>query len=86
MGLRATIGAAASERYEVREVRHLWDRLHSSVVETLALLDRLRADVVAMGQKLKLPQKKIDSTLSEHPELQRIEGILSQLVTERQTR
>ena len=46
---------------------------------------RDRADVVAMGQKLKLPQKKIDSTLSEHPELQRIEGILSQLVTERQT-
>jgi len=32
-----------------------------------------------MGQKLKLPQKKIDATLADHPELQRIEGILQQL-------
>ena len=60
--------------------------LDESIEQLTAYRDRLRADVVAMGQKLKLPQKKIDSTLSEHPELQRIEGILSQLVTERQTR
>ena len=59
--------------------------LDESIEQLTAYRDRLRADVVAMGQKLKLPQKKIDSTLSEHPELQRIEGILSQLVTERQT-
>ena len=60
--------------------------LDESIEQLTAYRDRLRADVVAMGQKLKLPQKKIDSTLSEHPELQRIEGILTQLVAERQSR
>ena len=60
--------------------------LDESIEQLTAYRDRLRTDVVAMGQKLKLPQKKIDSTLSEHPELQRIEGILTQLVAERQSR
>ena len=60
--------------------------LDESIEQLTAYRDRLREDVVAMGQKLKLPQKKIDSTLSEHPELQRIEGILTQLVAERQSR
>ena len=58
--------------------------LDESIEMLAAYRDRLRADVVAMGQKLKLPQKKIDSTLSEHPELQRIEGVLTQLVAARQ--
>ena len=58
--------------------------LDESIEMLTAYRDRLRADVVAMGQKLKLPQKKIDSTLSEHPELQRIEGVLTQLVAARQ--
>lgn len=58
--------------------------LDESIEMLTAYRDRLRADVVAMGQKLKLPQKKIDNTLSEHPELQRIEGVLTQLVAARQ--
>ena len=58
--------------------------LDESIEMLTAYRDRLRADVVAMGQKLKLPQKKIDSTLREHPELQRIEGVLTQLVAARQ--
>ncbi len=58
--------------------------LDESIEMLTAYRDRLRADVVAMGQKLKLPQKKIDSTLSEHPVLQRIEGVLTQLVAARQ--
>jgi len=53
--------------------------LQESITELTAYRDRLREDVIGMGQKLKLPQKKIDSTLADHPELQRIEGILSQL-------
>ena len=60
--------------------------LDESIEQLTTYRDRLRADVVAMGQKLKLPQKKIDGTLSEHPELQRIEGILNQLIAERQSR
>ena len=60
--------------------------LEESIEQLTTYRDRLRADVIAMGQKLKLPQKKIDSTLSEHPELQRIEGVLQQLITEREKR
>ena len=55
------------------------DDLKATVEELSAYRDRLKDDVVAMGQKLKLPQKKIDATLADHPELQRIEGILQQL-------
>ena len=53
--------------------------LQESINELTAYCNRLREDVIGMGQKLKLPQKKIDATLADHPELQRIEGILSQL-------
>ncbi|MEB3241582.1 MAG: hypothetical protein VKJ31_06005 [Synechococcus sp.] len=60
--------------------------LEESIEQLTTYRDRLRADVIAMGQKLKLPQKKIDSTLVEHPELQRIEGVLQQLMTEREKR
>jgi len=53
--------------------------LKESIEELTAYRDRLKQDVIGMGQKLKLPQKKIDATLADHPELQRIEGILQQL-------
>ena len=45
--------------------------------------ERLIADVSAMGQRLKLPQKKVDATLASHAELQRIEAILDQLISQR---
>ena len=32
-----------------------------------------------MGQRLKLPQKQVELTLAQHPELQKIESILAQL-------
>ncbi|QNG27210.1 hypothetical protein [Synechococcus sp. HK01-R] len=60
--------------------------LDESIEQLTAYRDRLRSDVVAMGQKLKLPQKKIEGTLSDHPELQRIEAVLNQLITERSKR
>ena len=53
--------------------------LKESIEELTAYRDRLKQDVIGMGQKLKLPQKKIDAALADHPELQRIEGILQQL-------
>lgn len=45
--------------------------------------DRLVADVTAMGQRLKLPQKKVDATLASHAELQRIEAVLAQLISQK---
>ena len=38
-----TIGAAASESYEVREVRHLWQRLHRLALSMMQGMDRLES-------------------------------------------
>jgi len=35
-----------------------------------------------MGQKLKLPQARINATLAEHPELQRLDEVLTQLASQ----
>jgi hypothetical protein len=55
----------------------------SELLETIQELssyrDRLRNDVVTLGQNLRLPKAKVDASLADHPELQRIEAILSQL-------
>ena len=53
--------------------------IQESVEQLVAHRDRLRQDVIAMGQKLKLPKAKIDRTLADHPELTRLEEVLDQL-------
>ena len=53
--------------------------LQDTLKELSAYRDRLRDDVIAMGQKLKLPQKRIDATIAEHPELQRLNVVVEQL-------
>ncbi len=53
--------------------------LQDTLKELSAYRDRLRDDVIAMGQKLKLPQKRIDATIAEHPELQRLDVVVEQL-------
>jgi len=57
--------------------------LLESIEALTAYKERLIADVSAMGQRLKLPQKKVDATLASHAELQRIEAILDQLISQR---
>ncbi|MCP9800351.1 hypothetical protein KBY67_06120 [Synechococcus sp. RedBA-s] len=59
--------------------------LNDSIEVLAAYRDRLVADVTAMGQRLKLPQRQVDSTLTSHAELQRIEAVLAQLVSQRDT-
>jgi uncharacterized coiled-coil protein SlyX len=58
--------------------------LQDSIVELETYRDRLRNDVIAMGKKLKLPQKRIDATVSEHAELQRLDEVLEQLLKQRE--
>ena len=57
--------------------------LQDSIEELEAYRNRLREDVIAMGKKLKLPQKRIDATVAEHAELQRMEEVLEQLLKQR---
>ena len=59
--------------------------LQESIEELEAYRRRLRDDVIAMGKKLKLPQKRIDATVAEHAELQRLDEVLEQLLKQRDT-
>ena len=57
--------------------------LQDSIEELEAYRNRLRDDVIAMGKKLKLPQKRVDATVAEHAELQRLAEVLEQLQQQR---
>ena len=57
--------------------------LQDSIEELEAYHNRLRDDVIAMGKKLKLPQKRVDATVAEHAELQRLGEVLEQLQQQR---
>ena len=59
------------------------EELQDSINELSAYRERLENDVKAMGQKLRMPQKKIQSAIAEHAELQRLGEILNQLTTQR---
>ena len=59
------------------------EELQESIDELSAYRERLYNDVLGLGKKLRLSQKKIDATLSEHPELTRIDEVLSQLKSQR---
>ncbi|WP_114993270.1 hypothetical protein [Synechococcus sp. UW179A] len=55
------------------------EELQESIDELSTYRERLYNDVLGLGKKLRLSQKKIDATLSEHPELTRIDEVLDQL-------
>ena len=59
------------------------EELQESIDELSAYRERLYNDVVGLGKKLRLSQKKIEATLSEHPELTRIDEVLDQLKAQR---
>ncbi len=58
--------------------------LQETIAGLSAYRERLRDHVISLGKKLRLPQKQIEVNLSENPELQKIEGMLSQLVSQRE--
>ena len=59
------------------------EELQESIDELSAYRERLYNDVIGLGKKLRLSKKKIDATVNEHPELTRIDEILSQLKHQR---
>ena len=59
------------------------EELQESIDELSVYRERLYNDVIGLGKKLRLSQKKIDATVNEHPELTRIDEILSQLKHQR---
>ena len=59
------------------------EELQESIEELSTYRERLYNDVLGLGKKLRLSQKKIEATLSEHPELTRIDEVLDQLKAQR---
>ena len=59
------------------------EELQESIDELSAYRERLHNDVVGLGKKLRLSQKKIDATVKAHPELTRIDEVLLQLKHQR---
>ena len=59
------------------------DELQDSIEQLTAYRERLENDVKAMGQKLRMPQKKIQAAVDDHAELQRLGEILDQLNQQR---
>ena len=59
------------------------EELQESIDELAAYRERLFQDVVGLGKKLRLSQKKIDATVAAHQELQRLDEVMSQLVAQR---
>jgi len=53
--------------------------LESTHKELCDYRDRLAADVLAMGRKLKLPRPMVERNLAQHDELNQLEGVLRQL-------
>ncbi len=50
--------------------------LESSIAELKAYKERLTKEVIKIAQKLRMPQKKINSIIEEHAELNRINQLL----------
>ena len=55
------------------------DELQESIEELAAYRERLETDIRNLGQKLRMPPKKVEAAVNEHAELQRICEILDQL-------
>ena len=53
--------------------------LKESIDELTLYRDRLKEEVSKASQKLKIPSQKINSTLLNHEELQKVEAILQGL-------
>ena len=59
------------------------EELQESIDELSAYRERLYNNVIGLGKKLRLSQKKIEATIKDHPEITRIDEVLMQLKNQR---
>ena len=62
------------------------EELEESIKELTKYKKRLEKEVVIISNKLKMPQKKIDTIIKSHSELNQIKIILSKLNNEKKTK
>ena len=55
------------------------EEFEESIQELSEYKDRLEKEVITISQKLKVPQKKIQSIINSHEELNQLKVILSKL-------
>lgn len=55
------------------------EELEESIKELTEYKNRLEKEVITISNKLKMPQKKINSIINSHSELNQIKTILSKL-------
>ena len=55
------------------------EELEESIKELTEYKDRLEKEVITISNKLKMPQKKINSIINSHPDLNQIKIILYKL-------
>ena len=60
------------------------EELEESIKELSEYKNRLEKEVVTISQKLKMPQRKIESTINSHQELNQIKIILSKLYKQKE--
>lgn len=53
--------------------------IEAVIVELEQYRQRLVNDIINMGKKIKLSQKKVEQNINEHPEINKIDQILQQL-------
>ena len=56
------------------------EELNESITALKNYRDRLRKELITISQKLRMPQKKIDLTLTENNELKEIEEAIAKLL------
>ena len=61
------------------------EELEESIKELTEYKNRLEKEVITISNKLKMPQRKVDSIINSHEELNKIKIILSKLNKQKQT-
>ena len=59
------------------------NELNDSIEALSNYRDRLRKEVISISNKLRIPAKKIDLSLKQHSELEKIEVILKKLILQK---
>lgn len=60
------------------------EEFEESIKELSEYKNRLEKEVVTISQKLKMPQRKIESIINSHQELNKIKIILSELYKQKE--
>ena len=62
------------------------EELEESIKELTEYKDRLKKEVINISNKLKMPQRKINSIINSHSELNQVKIILSKLNKQKRCR